>query len=655
MSMASLLPFVPVSALLGFVLLALVPLRLRRGVVIGVGVGAAIVPALLMLPVGIACVGGACETGAVVTILTIHVGQLAAQIAMSLDPLSVVAGITVAVVGALVMIYAGAYMSEEPVGDLRRFFAYMNLFLAGMLAVVLAADVLLLFLGWETIGLCSFFLIAYYTQRPKAVAAGTKALVTTRVADTMLLAGLMLLFLATGTTRFDGMLAGVGSIDAWHLAPIAGLIAIGALGKSAQIPFHTWLPSAMAGPTPVSALLHSATMVAAGVILLVRLAPLFAAAPEISACVAVLGLATAMLAALAALLQTDVKKLLAFSTMSQIGFMVLALGIGAPAAALAHFAIHAVFKSLLFLSAGIMSHGAHGDTGIEALRGSRRRQPLAFWSFAIGAAALAGLPLVTAGWYSKEAMLGAVLSSGLWGVPLWALAVAAVVLTGTYSFRVVFVAAGRGPDKSIAPWEGLAVWAPLVALAVLAVLGGFLVDALIRFDGGTPIELPWIATLLGAAAPLAGVALARHLVVYPQLLDQLRAKLRHRKVFRIDSLYYFILVRGFRKLSQVMAGPSGEQAAAPVLEAPPIDVVKLVAGDPIGRALVASATRLVKAVVAAFDPDRIDLLWMRFARALGRAWEHVHRIQTGRVRDQSLGLALGFAGLLLFAWGTSWR
>jgi NADH-quinone oxidoreductase subunit L len=653
--MVQLLPFVPVPALLGFVLLALLPLRLPRALVIIGGVTTAVLPALLMLPVVASCIGGGCATGAVASIVTLHIGDLAAEIAMSLDPLSVVGGITVAFIGAMVLIYAGAYMSEEPVADLRRFFAYMNLFLAGMLAVVLAADALLLFLGWEMIGLCSFLLIAYYTQKPKSLAAGTKALVTTRVADTMLLAGLMLLFLATGTTRFDGMLAKVGSIEAWHLAAIAGLIAIGALGKSAQIPFHTWLPSAMAGPTPVSALLHSATMVAAGVILLVRLSPLIAAAPEVAAIVALIGLATAVLTATAALIQRDVKKLLAFSTMSQIGFMVLAVGLGSPAAALAHFAVHAVFKSLLFLSAGVMSHAAHGSTSIEALRGSRKRLPLAFWPFAVGAASLAGLPVVTAGWYSKEAVLGAVWASGLWGVPLWALGIAAAVLTATYSFRVVFVAASDGPDKAIAPWEGLAVWAPLVALATLAIVAGFAVNALIGFAGGIPDEMPWLATLLGALAPLAGLALAWHFERNPRQLRRLSAKLRHRKVFRIDSLYYFVLVRGFRKLSQVMAGPSGEQATAPVLEAPPIDVVKLVAGDPIGRALVASAMRLANAVVAAFDPDRIDLVWMRFARALGGAWEHVHRIQTGRVRDQSLGLALGFAGLLLFAWGTSWR
>jgi NADH-quinone oxidoreductase subunit L len=651
--MVALLPFVPVPALFGFVLLALLPLRLPRGLVIVAGVTTAVLPALLMLPIVASCIGGGCEAGAVASIVTIHIGDLAAEIAMSLDPLSVVGGITVAVIGAMVLIYAGAYMSEEPVADLRRFFAYMNLFLAGMLAVVLAADALLLFLGWEMIGLCSFLLIAYYTEKPKSLAAGTKALVTTRVADTMLLAGLMLLFLATGTTRFDGMLAGVKNIEAWHLAAIAGLIAIGALGKSAQIPFHTWLPSAMAGPTPVSALLHSATMVAAGVILLVRLSPLISAAPEVAAIVALLGLATAALTAAAALIQRDVKKLLAFSTMSQIGFMVLAVGLGSPAAALAHFAIHAVFKSLLFLSAGVMSHAAHGSTAIEAMRGSRRRLPLAFWPFAIGAASLAGLPAITAGWYSKEAVLGAVWASGLWGVPLWAVGGAAAVLTATYSFRVVFVAASDGPDKATAPWEGVLVWAPLIALATLAIIAGFAVNALIGFAGGVPAEMPWLATLLGAAAPLAGLALAWHLERNPRLLRRLVAKLRHRKIFRADSLYYLIFVRGFRRTTNALNGLDATVSRVP--EPPTLDVVRLVAGDPIGRALVTTAVRLANAVVARFDPDRIDLAWMSFAHSFKGVWARARLIETGRLRDQSLGLALGFVGLLLFAWGTSWR
>jgi NADH-quinone oxidoreductase subunit L len=658
--MAALLPFVPAPALLGFLVLALLPLRLSRAAIIGIGTAAAVLPALLLAPVLESCFVGACSTPTVVPILRIDVGVFVAQIAMSLDPLSIVAGVTVAVVGALVLIYSGAYMAAEPIDDLRRYFSQMNLFLAGMLAVVLAADVLLLFLGWEIIGFCSFVLIAYYSKLPKAVAAGRKALVTTRVADTMLLAGLMLLFLAAGTTRFDGMLAAVSKIDGWHLAPIAGLIALGALGKSAQIPFHTWLPSAMAGPTPVSALLHSATMVAAGVILLVRLSPLFAAAPEISALIALLGLATAALAAFAAVVQQDIKKLLAYSTMSQIGFMVLAIGVGAPAVALAHFAIHAAFKSLLFLSAGVLSHAAGGSTSLDALRGSLYRQPTAFWVFAIGAASLAGLPIVTAGWYSKEAVLAAAWSSGAWGMVLWLLAAAAAVLTGTYAFRAVLVAADDSADLPAPIWGGLTVLAPLVTLATAAILGGFAVDPLIDFAGGAPHEMPLLASLLGAAAPLLGAALAYHLFRHPRVLARLAATLRHIKAFRADALYYAIFVRRFRRVTTVLgnaeAGRPWPPVETPAAEAEPEPaMVRLVAGDPVGRILLVVARVFVDHVVARFDPDRIDQAWMGFARGLGAGWARLRWIQTGRVRDHSLGIALGCAGLLLFAWGTSWR
>jgi len=683
MTMAAMLPFVPAPALLGFLILALAPVTLSRAAIMTIGVVAGGLPALLLAPVVMSCIGGGCDAAAIVPILSIDAGAFVAQIAMSLDPLSVVAGITVAVVGALVLLYSSAYMAAEPVADLRRYFAQMNLFLAGMLAVVLAADVLLLFLGWEIIGLCSFMLIAYYCKLPKAIAAGRKALVTTRVADAFLLAGLMLLFLQAGTTRFDGMLAAVKAIDAWHLAPIAGLIALGALGKSGQIPFHTWLPSAMAGPTPVSALLHSATMVAAGVILLVRLAPLFAATPEISAGVATIGIATAALAALAAVIQHDVKKMLAFSTMSQIGFMVLALGVGAPAVALAHFAIHAAFKSLLFLSAGVMSHAAGSSTAIAALHGSRYRQPLAFWSFAIGAASLAGLPVVTAGWYSKEAVLAAALTSGAWGAPLWMLAALAAVLTGTYAFRAVFVAAGETADFAAPPWGGLATLVPLFILAFVAVVGGLAVDALIDFAGGALHQLPVLATLLGAAAPILGAVLARQLVRDPQSFAQLGTKLRHLRAFRVDTLYYLLLVRNFRRITRVLGGagtrepqrirklsdltpvidvvervsddPLGRVFGGPDGDDRDPELVRFVGGDPLGRLLTRFARVFVRDFVARFYPDRIDQAWMRFAGALGAIWAGARRSQTGRLRDHSLGIALGCAGLLLFAWGTSWR
>lgn len=689
--MAQLLPFVPVPALLGFIVLSLLPVALPRAAVIAFGVGAAVLPALLFAPVALSCSDGGCVAGAVVPILSIDTGVFVAQIAMSMDPLSMVTGGTVVLVGALVLIYSGAYMASEPLPDLRRFFAVMNLFLAGMLAVVFAADVILLFLGWETIGLCSFMLIAFYDRLPKAVAAGRKALITTRVADSLLLAGLMMLFLSAGTTRLDGMLAAVPGIDPWRLGPIAGLIALGALGKSAQIPFHTWLPSAMAGPTPVSALLHSATMVAAGVILLARLAPLFAAAPEISAMVAMLGILTAALGALVALIQTDVKKLLAFSTMSQIGFMVLALGLGAPAVALAHFAIHAAFKSLLFLSAGVMSHAAGGSTAIAALRGSRYRQPLAFWSFAIGAASLAGLPVITAGWYSKEAVLAAVWSSGPWGVPLWLLAASAAVLTGAYAFRVVFVAAGETADMAAPPWGGLPVVLPLAVLTFLAVAGGLSVGVLIDFTGGAPEHIPLLPALLGAAAPVVGVLLGRWLVRHPPVLERWSRRLRHLRVFRVDVLYYFYFVRRFRRVATVLGNAEGTEAVADavLLRRGGVDVpglvtddplgrgagqvrgirtdlitratdgqtpvVRMVAGDPVGRLLIVVARLFVGFFVARFNPDRIDRAWLGLAGGVGAAWSYARRLQTGRVRDQTLWVAVGCAALLLYAWGTSWR
>ena len=626
--MGALLPLVPLPALLGFLLLALAPVVLPRGAVAVIGIGAGMLPALLLALV-------AQDRGtATVPILAFPLGGLAVEVAVTSDPLALLGGGTVAVVGALVLLYAGRYMAAEPLPDYRRFFALMDLFLAGMLAVVLAADAVLLFLGWEIIGLCSFFLIAFYTGQPKAVAAGRKALVMTRAADTLLLAGLVLLVLGAGGTRFDAMLAAAPGASGWPLAPVAALVAAGALGKSAQIPFQAWLPGAMTGPTPVSALLHSATMVAAGVILLAKLAPLFAAAPKVSAGIALVGLATAALAALAAVVQRDVKRLLAYSTISQIGFMVLALGVGAVGAAMAHFVIHAAFKSLLFLSAGVLGHAAGGATAIAALPGSRAREPLAFWSFTIGAASLAGLPLVTAGWFSKEAVLAAAWASGDWGVALWALAALAAFLTGAYAFRLVFVAASPGAAPVTPPWGGAAITLPLLLLAAAALAGGLAVEALARLAGGAPPHLPLAAALAGAAAPLLGALLGRRLAQHPPALDHLGRVLRRVGAKRLDALAHLLVVRPFRRLVQRLVA-SGD--------------------DLLGRLPVQAATRLVAALVAAVLPDRLDLAWMRSAAALHGAAGHVRRVQTGRLRDYALALALGTAGLLLFAWGSAWR
>ena len=367
--------------------------------------------------------------------------------ALGLDPISTVAGLTVTFIATCVMVYSVQYMAHASTADLRRFFALMNLFVAGMLAMVLAADSVVLFLGWELMGLCSFFLIAYNTTSNRAFVAGQKAFVMTRIGDATLLAGLLLLFLTAGTIRLDVLIpAGVSETGAYG-ALMAFLLLVGALSKSAQLPFQTWLPTAMAGPTPVSALLHSATMVAAGAILLVRFAPVFEPHAGVSAIVAFSGAATALFGSLCAIAQLDVKRLLAYSSISQIGMMVLAVGVGAPEVAMAHFVIHAFFKSMLFMSAGIMAQGGGGSTAIADLRGARLRTPVAYWTFTIGAATLAAFPVVTAGWWSKEAILAAVFEAGFYGMALWAAVIVAAALTGGYAFRPVLVGALRSKGE----------------------------------------------------------------------------------------------------------------------------------------------------------------------------------------------------------------
>lgn len=635
MSPDTLIALAPLPALAGFLLLALLPFALPRAVVSWIGVLAGNGAAYVMIAVF--ATGGGHAAGP----LLIDLGWTHAQIALSRDPSTVLAAAVSAVIGAMVMTYAGGYMDKERLLGHRRFFALMNLFLAGMLTFVLAADAVLLFLGWETIGLCSFFLIAHYTRSAKAVAAGRKALVMTRIADALLLAGLILLYLAAGSTRLDAMLAAAPGLPPWRLAAAAGLIAAGALGKSAQIPFQTWLPSAMTGPTPVSALLHSATMVGAGVILLARLAPLFAAAPAVSGVIAAVGLATALVGALAAVIQADVKRLLACSTISQIGFMMLALGVGAPAAALAHFTVHAAFKSLLFLSAGTLSRAADGSTAIEDLRGSMARRPIAFWSFAIGAASLAGLPFLTAGWFSKEAVLAAVWSGGPLGPVLWAGAAAAAALTGAYAFRVVFTGASPGRREAARLLHGPIMWAPLVALAIAALFGGFAVAPLIRFVGGVPGTPALPLLIVGASAPVLGAALAWALVSQPERLRALRKALRRVGIGRLDSLYYALATRNFRRATRALAGDD-VGAARPL-------------GDRVGRAPIRLARLLIATLVLPVRRDPIGVSWMRSARLMGAVSVHSRRVQTGRVRDYAAGVALGCIGLLLFAWGTAWR
>ncbi|HTF70284.1 MAG TPA: NADH-quinone oxidoreductase subunit L, partial [Edaphobacter sp.] len=378
-----------------------------------------------------------------------------------------------------------------------RFFAYMNLFVASMITLVLANNLLLLYLGWEGVGLCSFLLIGFWYREQANVRAASKAFIVTRFGDTAFALGLFLLFTRLGTLDIQELMhrasaqwvAGGGITIA-----AAALLLGGAVGKSAQLPLQTWLPDAMAGPTPTSALIHAATMVTAGVYLIARTHVLFTLAPPVQFAVAIIGTATMLLAAFSALAQCDVKRVLAYSTISQIGYMFLALGLGAWSAALFHFMTHAFFKALLFLAAGVMIHAVH-EQDLFRMGGLRSELRLAFWSFIIGGSALAGLPLVTAGFFSKDLILWQSWAGPNGSAWFWIAGMAGALLTSLYTFRLISLAF-YGPQQShVRAVSGVAVRFSLIALCVLSLVGGY-VDTPPHFGG-----VPALSNFLNSALP----------------------------------------------------------------------------------------------------------------------------------------------------------
>ena len=399
------------------------------------------------------------------------VGKLAPGIAFHYDGLALTMVGVVTGVGFLIHLFASWYMDGE--ADYARFFSYMNLFVAFMLILVLADNYLLLYLGWEGVGLCSYLLIGFYFRDPANGRAAIKAFTVTRVGDVFLAIGLFLVYRELGTLNIEEINRQAGTTFIYASLPIqsiALMFAFGAFGKSAQLPLHTWLADAMAGPTPVSALIHAATMVTAGVYLIARAHPLFELAPAVLSFVAVVGALTLLVAGLTALRQYDIKRVLAYSTMSQLGYMFVALGVGAWQASIVHLMVHAFFKALLFLSAGAVIIATHHEQDIRRMGGLYRKIPLVYGCFAIGAAALVALPWVSAGFYSKDEILRALWESGNTGLFLAGLVGA--VITSIYTFRVfwlTFHGKARGKCDAIHGWNyGL----PLVVLAVFATFVG---------------------------------------------------------------------------------------------------------------------------------------------------------------------------------------
>ena len=412
-----LIPLLPLaSAILLMASAGFLPLSLPRSLVTIAGAGSVGLSALCVLLTAVAWQDNPVPYQ--LPLWTwIQVGKFSAEVSFYLDGLTLVMMSVITGVGFLIHLYSVEFMADD--ASYSRYFAYLNLFVAAMLILVMADNLLLLYLGWEGVGVCSYLLVGFWYQDPANGAAARKAFVVTRVGDTAMALGLFLLFAELGTLNIQDMV-GIAS-ERWQTGDAVAVLATalllcGAVGKSAQLPLHTWLPDAMAGPTPVSALIHAATMVTAGVYLVARTHGLFLLAPPTLMAVALVGLFTLLLAAFTALNQHDIKRILAYSTISQIGYMFLALGVGAWAAGIFHLMTHAFFKALLFLAAGAVIHCLHHEHNIFRMGGLRTRLPLAFWSFVIGSAALAALPF-TSGFFSKDQIvLAAYLLPGIGGV-----------------------------------------------------------------------------------------------------------------------------------------------------------------------------------------------------------------------------------------------
>ena len=422
----------------------------------------------------------------------IDVAWFQARLGLTVDHLSLIWLVVITSVGLLIHLYAAQSMYDED--GYSRFFCYMNLFVGSMLTLVLADNLLLLYLGWEGVGLCSYLLIGFWYKERANCDAARKAFIVTRIGDTALAIGLFVLATHCGSLDIESIR---------HCAPgawtalVCALVLGGAVGKSAQLPLQTWLPDAMAGPTPVSALIHAATMVTAGVYLIDRLGPLFALAPPLMLAVAVVGAVTLLYAGITALTQRDIKRVLAYSTMSQIGYMFLALGVGAWGAAAFHFFTHAFFKALLFLSAGVVIDAQRHEHDIFKMGGLRRALPIAFWTFLIGAASLSALPLVTAGFYSKEAILSSVHGSPSGSAWLLVAGLVGSLITAAYSFRVVFLVFFGEQKMEVSKLPGGLMRFSLIVLSFFSIVAGF-VDPRLDMSHGAERALIVISTALVA-------------------------------------------------------------------------------------------------------------------------------------------------------------
>ncbi|HWP65882.1 MAG TPA: NADH-quinone oxidoreductase subunit L [Candidatus Limnocylindria bacterium] len=549
----------------------------------------------------------------------IQVGALDVQAALRVDWLSAIMVLVVTGIGFLIHVYAVGYMHDDP--DRTRFFVYLNLFVTAMLVLVLADNLLVLFVGWEGVGLCSYLLIGFWYRETANADAGKKAFLVNRIGDAGFLLGLFVLVKTLGTLEIAAIerqaaTLAEATLGGWPVPLVVALLLfVGATGKSAQIPLYVWLPDAMAGPTPVSALIHAATMVTAGVYMIARLHAVYALAPAALGVVAFIGAATALLAALIALAQTDIKRVLAYSTVSQLGYMFLGLGVGVPGAAVFHLVTHAFFKGLLFLGAGSVIHGMGGEQDMRKMGGLRSHMPVTFATMLVATLAIAGVPPLS-GFFSKDEILWGAFAGPHAQPVAGVIGYVVAALTAFYMgrlFILTFLGTCRADEHTRHHiHESPAVMTvPLVVLAVLSALGGFLpipalAERVVGEHHGPHAPLGVLA--LAVALAVGGLAVAwRFYGTGGDLAERvaraagpLYALVRDK--FRIDELYAAVVVRPLYALADLGA-------------------------------------RVI-------DPAVIDGAADGAAALVRRAGERLRRMQSGNVQHYAALLLVGALGLL---------
>ena len=557
---------------------------------------------------------------------------LGAQAELLWDPLSALMTLIVTGVGTLIHLYSIGYMH----GDERfsRFFTYLNLFAASMLVLVLANNFAILFVGWELVGLCSYLLISFWYTRRSAAAAGKKAFIVNRIGDFGFMIGLMLIFVSFGTLSYSEVLHEPGEIIGATTATAIGLLLlVGAAGKSAQIPLYVWLPDAMEGPTPVSALIHAATMVTAGVYMVARTGAIYGLSDVAGPVVAGIGAATALVAATIAIAQNDIKKVLAYSTVSQLGYMFMAVGVAGYVAGVFHLMTHAFFKALLFLGAGSVIHGMADEQDMRKMGGLRSKMPITALTMGIATIAIAGVPPL-AGFWSKDEILATVFEQGGWLLVVWGIGIVTALLTAFYmtrQFILVFLGKPRW-DSEVHPHESPKVMTvPLLILAVLSIGAGFLNAPLLgilslehflepAFEG-VPLAHPpeaasteLLLALVSVVAAVVGISMA--VLLYMRANEQVRERffgLIRRPWFAWENAYW-------------------------------VDQV-------YGALIVAPGKRIAEWTAAAFDQSFVDGIVNGVGGITNRVGRAIRPIQTGFVRSYGALLAVGAAALV--AWVVS--